>query len=98
LRKQHIEEALAVVIKAAKDFEDNKINADHHFKQAMWNLMGGKNLYEFIEPLKKQIINHCAGIEVLKKFICILILLIYVGVIQSERQMHAGRENDTSIY
>jgi hypothetical protein len=93
-----MEEALALAMQAAKDFEDNKIRADHHFKQAMWNLMGGKNVYEFIEPLKKQIINHCAGIEELKKFICILILLIYAGLIQSERQMHAGRENDPSIY
>jgi hypothetical protein len=98
LRKQHMEEAFELVLQTAKDFEDNKIRADHHFKQAMWNLMGGKNLYEFTGPLKKQIINHCAGIEVLKKFICILILLIYAGLIQSERQTHARRENDPSIY
>jgi hypothetical protein len=90
LRKRHMEEAFADLAKVAGDFEDSKIKADHHCKQAMFNLMGGKNIKGFIAAHREKIISSKATVDELKKFICILLLLIYAQSIHSRTILKNG--------
>lgn len=98
LRKQHMEEAFAYLIQGAGEHEDNKISTDHYCRQAICNLMEGKNIHEFIQTVRKKIINKSANINELKKFICVLMLMIYANSIHSRTTTKSRRENEASIY
>jgi hypothetical protein len=81
LKKRHMEEAFDHLIQEVGNLEGGAVARDHFCRHALWNLMKGKDLDQYIGSIRKKVVNNCMDIEQLKTFVGVLLLMIYADAL-----------------